>query len=990
MAEISGDQASGAVAAVAKAAQKPHPFTPSSREASTAKGPTVSFKREEFSTRIAGQPNVSRDGKHVEEGVSPPEEVTFSKETIDGLRGFASGYTQRLLDLQSGGSEAAAIYRAIEADQGGIYGVDRVMLDTFAPRDPKTGERKLLDGSKINENLTANPQIMESVSIAMERYISDCLAAVHLRVRMEIPGNRTNVDRLARTIHLPMDRGSVNDAAHRLTRWLGEPYQHVGRDTGHTNVLMAGGTVGVGGTVGAIGGGVLAGPVGLGLGAEIGGIAAGIAGATFVGRVFRPGIGVRFVEDQAIGVLPAEQARAQYFLKINPNNPLQSTDIGNRMQEVYQLLYTRTQYMRAIGVDGQNLDALSEQWIYNEGQRAEETGDKMRIRVQEQYEPARTQYLAEHHLAPGTVLTLAQQREVYRQAQRDVLLRTFQEARAARGRAAMAESLESSITRIEAAITGRGENGEIVQARTREATAERGRFETDRTANGETEGNLTRYQAKLREVEAARIEFAREAGRITVPAGLDVMLALRRARDEVSAPRAPVPVVELPDGATRTQIDNPRGELARIQQEINRDIANIRPQQRGEDFEAYRSRRRGEEEDIRTQHQSRIDELNRQRQLITDAMTHLQELQNTINTKVQEATPSTSESSADANAGTTSLREIQDAYERIVAMLTPAVGPAAPLNLDFNPLMQDINGYGGWPENENNLPENRLLVHRAIIRQRTINQMHDAAIIPNFAVLEAAFENFTNNPVAGLRISPEQLRAMSVDQLVQLALDRGWAPGAGGAAPVWRPELENAKRWADQILERTLVAAQEEDRIIDTAITEQDRRIRNEDTELQTAQLTMIKNILNDADKLPERANVAISDDVHRRNLIDIRPVTVAANQGEGYTAAEEASRLPRNVLEVIDILTGYQNPATGDRNGAFDRIWRNINANPAIFLRMLNRSFEGQLTAAPDIDTFARRLRTALRTTHTVNEGNFGYFITPMRRELVNWANSI
>ena len=126
----------------------------------------------------------------------------------------------------------------------------------------------------------------------------------------------------------------------------------------------------------------------------------------------------------------------------------------------------------------------------------------------------------------------------------------------------------------------------------------------------------------------------------------------------------------------------------------------------------------------------------------------------------------------------------------------------------------------------------------------------------------------------------------------------------------------------------------------------------------------------------------------------NINPVQ-AADKVEGYTDAEIASTLPRNMLEIINILTNYKN--ADDPNGEFQKIWTTLGGNalgPDRLLGILERSLGRRLDPAPagaplTMDTFSARLQQTVHN-NNIDAGRFGESTIGMVREFNTWSKSI
>jgi len=108
----------------------------------------------------------------------------------------------------------------------------------------------------------------------------------------------------------------------------------------------------------------------------------------------------------------------------------------------------------------------------------------------------------------------------------------------------------------------------------------------------------------------------------------------------------------------------------------------------------------------------------------------------------------------------------------------------------------------------------------------------------------------------------------------------------------------------------------------------------------------------------------------------------------DGITPSEMASALPRNVLEILQIVTDYQN--SPDRNRAFETIWRNLGNNPDLLLRLLNNAYGQTLGTRPTtINAFSLRLRSeTMSGGFTLSE--FGRGSDSLVKEFITWGKSL
>ena len=146
---------------------------------------------------------------------------------------------------------------------------------------------------------------------------------------------------------------------------------------------------------------------------------------------------------------------------------------------------------------------------------------------------------------------------------------------------------------------------------------------------------------------------------------------------------------------------------------------------------------------------------------------------------------------------------------------------------DYNAILAAINAayaaippVGGWPVDENNTPEHRVLIRRAIVEARS-NIQEAAAVVP-----PSSRDNYNNAIAQGL--TQEELSTLNV---AELARRSSRLPGAAMA----EAQLAEAQTWARERFRYLQDAVREENTRIQTAEQTQDRAIRNVNTETEIA-----------------------------------------------------------------------------------------------------------------------------------------------------------
>lgn len=926
---------------------KRHPLSPNPQQAVKPELAAVKHKRSEYVRDIPTRPATSPDNRERQAGVRPKEYVEWPPEFIEGLRGFAEGYVRNLIDLKTKQyrNTNRTLYDVMKEQQGhmGIrYAEDDYMLGLFAKYDAQSGSFETKTPEEMATIISGHPEIIKNLMLVADSYMTDALAAAGLRAQIRQPGHRSNIDRLTRTIDFPPGQGALNFVARRVRDFLTEPMNTQGRgEPGAPRWTAIAITAGLGS--------LAATPFGLG-GA---GALLGPPVAAILHRLGRNGPILDLIHDDEVlqrAQRPGERIRNENLIGINSRDLIHSRRLEDAIQEAIGVAYLRMEYMRALEIPETRWDALTSQFLYVADQRNEET-DRTSFDIDEEFERLGGRQANR---------TLAQQREILRRAKQNIMTRNFAQ-KIAKDTSARVNPIE----RIDQAIAAGAEGGTLIQERTRAASEEKTRLGADRTSLQGNETALTNYRNKLQEVETTRRNLQHIISQIARPgaaAPATVQQAINMLREiyinpglgagaETMVPNENGRLVPIPPIAQRREALDVEKAAAR---------AVLDPQQPGETNEAFRDRRRQELADIESRFEPRLQNLTQQRQMVEAAITRLEDLETRITTLSNEAT-----TGAEGTQGAQTLSDFEEALNRL-----GGVSPALDASLfagDFNGAMAEINAAGIWPESDNKEPTNRALVRRAIIQIRADDEQHNPANIPNFAVLEASY-NVIVVPGAQ-RITPEQLRAMTLQQLEDRADALGIPAGAARTT-----NLTQAKQWAEYQLEYLQRTISEEVRRVQRAEETQASVIRGVDLTLRNEQLKMAKKIWEQREDSVKRADQSFEE---QENLIETAHVAAGV---DGYTDAEAASNLPRNVLEVLNILTGYQQVA--DRSGEFQKIWRNLGSNPDLFLGFLNRAFR-ELPNAANIDDFATSLSGEVG--RAINQATLGRTINERRVGLIS-----
>ncbi len=933
------------------------PFSPTSdKTAIDANGAAVKVRASEFLTRVSGLETTDRD--RVLTGKVERDELPISAEVVTGLRNFTESYVRKLVLLRKDGVYDQMKRQQERGSDQADYLEDKYMLELFT--DKQTGEAKKF--GEIENLITEHPLILQNVMLVAERYARDTLAAYGLRAEMYRPGKRTELTdpRLERTIDLPVDQGALRSTYNRVRDWTQRRHEVGGRPDpndpdsnldyflNHAGIPVGAGAIGVGtigGVVGAVGALFGAGP------GEVGGAIAGAAvgagavlGGLAVGRSFREGPRLRLVVDNEVRAQSqrgAERLRMERLIGVNPTNLTESTD-SPAANDAIKIIYLRQMYLRNLDNSGEVFDAFSDQFITNGGtaNRFEETRTVMGSRVNAEFQSLRDAYLRNHPDATPTQL-----RDFYRRAQETVLFRNFEEV------SEKVRPEENIAGKLQTAIDARKPEGSAHVERTRVASEEKGRLTTEKQTLAASREALTGYEGKLLTIEKARQDLQRELAKIN-GGGLDYAHALQELRIAQSATGTTITITT--DTGIETITDLHSDILAHSQGLAN-DLGNIRIPNPGEDTDAYRDFRSAEAAKIRLAHKPETDEDNRKTQLIISRITELTRLQGVID----EASRNLLQAE-EIKAGGQEFVKFQEAFQRVDSLGLPGAllfTQTLEQNLaDANNLF-DMDPNFGWPESENN--QMREVLRRATIQARA-NDAERAD--PILAPFENNFDEFR-----GLGLSTEQIALMSLDDLRARYVRTH--PAATGT------EADNAQRWALGQLRFLQASVNQEATVVDNSLRVQERFINGVDLTQEREQLEVVKDMWDKRKGIRARAVDGVLN-----NRAGLENTDHVQANTEGFTQAEADSQLPRNVLEVLNMITGYQDVDNADgRAEAFAKIWRNFGQNPptadTLLLVRLRDAFEVPQAHANSFNELAAYLRTRFRN-NRINSGNIAQYV--------------
>ncbi len=958
MAEISA-------ATAASISEKPqrHPFAIRHPKPVEAKGPTVKFDAHHFKDSILSLPAIDKNGKNRVEGVSPANTVEFSAELVSGLSGFAEGYVQKIIRMQSmaitvGGNQSTE-YEAMKNRQATgrskqNYAEDDYMLEAFSVL--KNGTRELKKPEEINAIILKHPQMIQNLMVVAERYARDALAAAGLRAEMRQKGNRTDPDDLSKVIDFPIDQGGINAGVHRLTEWLGSTGKSGERDTGRSNIASVR-IAGAAGALGVVSGGALGSLIGGPAGAAEGAAAGLILGPVLtagIDKLTHDGVRLALVKDNGIlaqAKRPDELMRSKYLIGIDAVNPINSTRLGSAMREAVQIIYLRAEYMRGLGVPPEQLDALSEQFLNVPDRRPEETDDSMEIEIYDRFERL-------GGTRRGILVNSA--REFYRRAQEEALVARFEKILISES----SVSKSDDVDKLDKAIAGRKEGGEIHKARIEKDKQEQERLQTERASLEESLSKLGKYRESSLSTIKIQNDIDIALSRITKNGNVMPMDETLKALREVSRLVGSSDVIKIPDeNGVIVSVSNLAGQENDARTAYGEGIKAISSRQTNESERQYNARFDGEKARLDAILNNEIADINRLRQLVENASAHLRELK--TNLSIAE---SGSASSADITAGMGEI-SVTDSAERTLTEY--GVLETTIENGNYAAILSELHALyahdptKGWPTNEDNLPENRILLRRSVIQARA-NVLERAD--PTLHTAEADYRN-----IRTLDLTLEQLTTLSIDEIEK----RYQQLNPTGT----KAEAEHAQLWARGQARYVEDAIREEIAKIKNLESIQARAMRNTDLSAEIAELTMIKDMAANRDQVNSRTGQAYMIREKRVILENNATPTVGT---EGYSQAEQASGLPRNVLELINILTGYQ--SSEDRNGAFERVWENLN-NTGKFLDILKTAF--QMPAVADINSFALEFQARIKS-HSINATSFGLAGSRIVDQFVAWGRSL
>lgn len=932
----------------------------------------VRFKKNLFINEHGTGLRVDERGRQ-KEGFRP-QEITLSKELRQQYTNFLDNYVRRLSEIQR---QSPAVL------QNDNHRVDREILQRLVDERGEPDMKKIEKYLERPEGWMITTQMMEHQT-ALELYALGMKAFLHPRGERQM-GLSEN-----RQISLDWDRGVLHRFIYeRLTPGLMRVSNQAGERTDvwyraarNYNMLAAN----ILGSLTLAGAGALVNPFGAAAGlfppaltaflrATRGGVqlyAQHAAGAlqtvmsdaneaAFVKTMY--GIDVNDFQVNAAGQV--EQAP-----RIGETNDEQAIQM-----DILEKLYTRFQFYQELGVPRNRLDALPEQFLYDVAppplpltgsladRRQEPKPEQMRIkwqqRLQEVFDmnhggiqdgagnqrelpnptPPPPFIPNPGYNPPANGMDVQGNIERYMKARRQVMMEmitdmTRWELEKKNAKRPTEEIDEKIKQRRENAEQLRNERGRQYTERRTTLEAVRAQLQTQREP-------LDAYQQALTTLQNVR-EEARRAGNATTTTleGIDVFIQDRN--DFINNPARPGSIqarrdalyIERRDWETiqGAALTAPVGSRLRIDQETKISEAADRR------FQGRENELNKEEEKIRAQ----ITNLENQRTAVEVQERALEQNQSVVRTVGER------------------FIALQDNYYAITGIDTVLVGAATAAGIpgaaglavgltendlvtqpldDLLARINSANAIGaafpagsaisiGWPAEQNNRPENRVILLQAIIEARA------RQIDPSIAALGVELGTFL-----GQGITENQLRSLTSDQINEFANREfartggtlGWTPADNAALA---PDMETAAQEAQNRFRVRLNAFDEERRILDEQITQQTEVLTNINFDQEIRQLETTKDVVQREREIIDSME-QIS--VESGRFTNIAPVPNVATDPayNNYTQAERATGAARGYYELVNLMFNYRNRA--DKSAYFERIQAVL--SPQKLAEVLNES---------------------------------------------------
>lgn len=882
----------------------------------------IQFKRETFVTQQKTDISKERGAKG-KEFTGAYEWVAMTESVKNQYRRLLEQYTHRLIKVQR---ENPDVLRNQE------HIVDRQLLERLTTRtvkelEDKTVEQGLsLNQEKINKFLEtpegwilAN-QLLEQ-EIAMKLFALGLHASAShqegFRARRVGGASQVGAPR-NEAVRIDVDEGTIN----RLYQDHLAPYIDPRSPRFRLSNRRTVGAGAAGGALGALFGQRIAGAAGAGVGAGIG--VTSVYGAyQGLKSLMKDGMIIDLRQcTAALQVIQGNQAEAQYVYAMHgidvnqfmvtgntvalnpdripettrtiqvPNTPaFRDIDPVTLKRELLENMYTRLEFFQNLKVPHQLLDALPEQFLYqfSAGQQ-EQTGVVWQQEIQDAFEPNN-----------GGVRDLAgnfRNNSAFNPANLDFEgnLQRFMTARREVMMRRLRDMVRESATGIDPAArridllgkhkTARGEGGEIRQRSIRESGQRKTALEGDRTRHVTEKGVLETHRTALRELQELRGRLANEFPTVT-----NIDREIERLNNSLTGTGA--------RSIVRREVDI---EEQRLQATITAANNSPIPPGRRPNYDTLFS---AAKKSVDPLYDAQINILNNEKARIQTQINTLTELKDGIRSKEQALADNTETvRNLDQN-----LRVTEGDYRRISGW---GIIDADLLTLSVNDLLTRINAQNttnpafGWPEGQNNLPENRQRLIHAMIGARTswiANALPDAVIrSPDFQT------------VLGFNISENQLRILPVGELERLLMS---SPATGWTATD-RPRLLNAIQYAQDSFNVRVQVYDQLEVELEEAAKREENFIAGVNFEQDIRRIETTERVLGTQPKMFERLSL-IQNPADLGRYTDLTPVNPADTS---LTANERAlhnrAQLPVGYLNLMDMVFDYQG---SDRNEYFARI---------------------------------------------------------------------
>lgn len=868
------------------------------------------------------------------------KEVVFDKELRGEYATFLGNYITNLNKLREerdpanpGAFPRRTLLDAILENQNHVH--DRELLGLFTKEEfDEEGRlvRASTDSVKIDQFLRTS-RGLEITNQLLEYQTTLKLFALALHAAIRPPGYRSNLAE-PQLIHTGIDQGMLNGALHRVAEWFNRRVTDVdGRPNIELHPYLRALTRGhvIGGLTLLTGGIALVNPV---AGAAVLG---GEAAIMAMMRSARGGVTLDLRQCsaafQTIQANPIEAAYLKATASIDVNdffdhggnliteatlNPGTMRHAENDLKkEVLHGIETRLKFHAALKTPPENLSALPTQSKYWDvpGLRGqpEQTGAHYQLRVKREFD----------RLGGYVAGNVQQNIERQMHAQRTVLLEDLKnyihEEQTYNFQAKDISDIDrTKISTIQNKRTARGEGGTLRTERERQFAERKTLYEESRNVlQNERDTKLKPYNDAVIALQRLREETQREFAVLDI-VGIDLQIQQREndlenptpgsiAEEEnqlitdIEAFKAPL-LAALPARATDEMINNidRRANLAfggRLQA-LNRrkDRVNAQIARLGEFRTNIETNERALSEDENAVRQQR-------------------ELFNTLNTDFDFII------GAAGPPPTGIENRINDA---IAAGIIPAGALPAGWSLNENDLqalpidvlIQRINqahaaavaaGIAdiGWPES-NRRPENRLRLMHVMVEARA--RAAETADVARAARLPD-YNNLTGTGPGDYNLTPNQLRTLTNDQINQILARH--VPPVGLLPTV----IENAREEARSVLRVRNSVYDEQARIFNTLIEQQDEAIAGINFEGEVRQLDLTLELMNKQGEIYSKASNFTYD---APRLLDNNPIAAA---DPNFTQAERNLGAPRGYYEIMDMLFDYRK--RDNREAYFEQISR-------------------------------------------------------------------